>query len=188
MRPLRCCPQDKAARKQQPQHAPTDPTQLHRTQPQVHAHAHAHGDQQQQQQQRPPQEVRYRVPKGVDLAGEEGSGVGVAAAAQGLAALPFLAEIYPVGGAGDRLGLVDEATGECLPAAMLPYAGRTLMEVLIRDLQVGVRGRGLGSGNKLNKLGAGPLGRTGNGFLAGGCKLQRDLQYLLRMLGFGAVG
>lgn len=124
--------QDKAARKHQPQHAPVDPTQLHRTQPQVHTHG---GEQQQQQQQRPQQEVRYRVPKGVDLAGEEGSGVGVAAAAQGLAALPFLAEIYPVGGAGDRLGLVDEATGESLPAAMLPYAGRTLMEVLIRDLQ-----------------------------------------------------
>ncbi|GLC45555.1 hypothetical protein PLESTB_001205700 [Pleodorina starrii] len=80
-------------------------------------------------------EVRFHVPRGMDLAGEEGAGVGVAAAAQGLAALPFMAEIYPVGGAGDRLGLVDEATGESLPAAMLPYAGRTLMEVLIRDLQ-----------------------------------------------------
>ena len=35
-------------------------------------------------------------------------------------------------GAGDRLGLVDEASGECLPAAMLPYSGRTMMEGLIR--------------------------------------------------------
>ncbi|KXZ49515.1 hypothetical protein GPECTOR_21g741 [Gonium pectorale] len=83
----------------------------------------------------PSPSVRFHVPRGVDLAGEAGSGVGVAAAAQGLASLPFTAEIYPVGGAGDRLGLVDEVTGESLPAAMLPYAGRTLMEALIRDLQ-----------------------------------------------------
>lgn len=47
-----------------------------------------------------------------------------------------MAEIYPLGGAGDRLGLVDEVTGECLPVAMLPYCGRTLLEGLIRDLQV----------------------------------------------------
>ncbi|KAG2483471.1 hypothetical protein HYH03_017654 [Edaphochlamys debaryana] len=83
---------------------------------------------------RPPQ-TTYRVPRGIDLAGEAGSGVGISAAAAGLAALPLTAEIYPVGGAGDRLGLVDETTGESLPAAMLPYAGRTLMEVLLRDLQ-----------------------------------------------------
>lgn len=50
--------------------------------------------------------------------------------------LPELGEIYPLGGSGDRLGLVDPDTGECLPAAMLPYCGRTLLEGLIRDLQV----------------------------------------------------
>jgi len=50
--------------------------------------------------------------------------------------LPFLGEIYPLGGSADRLGLVDPNTGECLPAAMLPYCGRTLLEGLIRDLQV----------------------------------------------------
>ncbi|GFR51311.1 hypothetical protein Agub_g13676 [Astrephomene gubernaculifera] len=78
----------------------------------------------------------FHVPRGgLDLAGEAGAGVGVAAAAQGLAGLPFTAEIYPVGGAGDRLGLVDEASGASLPAAMLPYAGRSLLEVLLRDLQ-----------------------------------------------------
>ena len=38
-------------------------------------------------------------------------------------------------GAGDRLGLVDEATGEPLPAAVLPYGGRSLLEGLVRDLQ-----------------------------------------------------
>lgn len=50
--------------------------------------------------------------------------------------LPDLGEIYPLGGSADRLGLVDPVTGECLPAAMLPYCGRTLLEGLIRDLQV----------------------------------------------------
>ena len=54
-----------------------------------------------------------------------------------LQGLPELGEIYPFGGSADRLGLVDPDTGECLPAAMLAYCGRTLLEGLIRDLQVG---------------------------------------------------
>lgn len=50
--------------------------------------------------------------------------------------LPDLGEIYALGGAADRLDLVDPMTGEGLPAAMLPYCGRTLLEGLIRDVQV----------------------------------------------------
>lgn len=42
--------------------------------------------------------------------------------------------LRPVG-AGDRLGLIDEETGESVPTAMLPYCGRTLLEGLLRDLQ-----------------------------------------------------
>ncbi|KAF5201789.1 Utp--glucose-1-phosphate uridylyltransferase 3 protein [Thalictrum thalictroides] len=57
------------------------------------------------------------------------------AALWGIEGLPELGEIYPLGGSGDRLGLIDPNTGECLPAAMLPYCGRTLLEGLIRDLQ-----------------------------------------------------
>ncbi|KAG0490529.1 hypothetical protein HPP92_007392 [Vanilla planifolia] len=57
------------------------------------------------------------------------------AALWGLEGLPVMGEIYPLGGAGDRLGLVDPTTGECLPAAMLPFNGKTLLEVLIKDLQ-----------------------------------------------------
>ncbi|XP_073296940.1 UTP--glucose-1-phosphate uridylyltransferase 3, chloroplastic [Primulina huaijiensis] len=57
------------------------------------------------------------------------------AALWGIEGLPDLGEIYPLGGSADRLGLVDTETGECLPAAMLPYCGRTLLEGLIRDLQ-----------------------------------------------------
>ncbi|MDE3055452.1 MAG: UTP--glucose-1-phosphate uridylyltransferase [Verrucomicrobiota bacterium] len=52
----------------------------------------------------------------------------------GLQALPETAELYPLGGAADRLHLVDEETGSELPAAKLPYGGRTLLEGLIRDL------------------------------------------------------
>ncbi|KAG8644869.1 hypothetical protein MANES_10G010100v8 [Manihot esculenta] len=57
------------------------------------------------------------------------------AALWGIEGLPDLGEIYPLGGSADRLGLVDPDTGECLPAAMLPFCGRTLLEGLIRDLQ-----------------------------------------------------
>ncbi|WCJ19928.1 UDP-glucose pyrophosphorylase 3 [Euphorbia peplus] len=57
------------------------------------------------------------------------------AALWGIEGLPDLGEIYPLGGSADRLGLVDPVTGDCLPAAMLPYCGRTLLEGLIRDLQ-----------------------------------------------------
>ncbi|KAF6262593.1 nucleotide-diphospho-sugar transferase [Scenedesmus sp. NREL 46B-D3] len=104
--------------------------------------ASSHQQQQQQQQQQQPEgledskaRVTYHVPPGLDLAGEAGSLLGVRAAAQGLLAMPYLSEILPVGGAGDRLGLRCEASGEGLPAAMLPYCGRSMMEGLIRDLQ-----------------------------------------------------
>ena len=53
----------------------------------------------------------------------------------GLEALPEMAEFYPLGGAADRLHLVDEATNFELPAAKLPFAGRTLLEMLVRDVQ-----------------------------------------------------
>ena len=42
----------------------------------------------------------------------------------------------PVAGAGDRLGLKCDVTGDSVPTAMLPYCGRTLLAGLIRDLQV----------------------------------------------------
>jgi len=53
----------------------------------------------------------------------------------GIEALPALCEFYPVGGAGERLNLKDEHTGEPLPVAALLFDGRTLLEGLIRDLQ-----------------------------------------------------
>lgn len=53
----------------------------------------------------------------------------------GIKNIKKIAAIYPLGGAGDRLNLSDDTTGTPLPAAKLPFLGRTLLENLIRDLQ-----------------------------------------------------
>ena len=53
----------------------------------------------------------------------------------GIETLENMAEIYPLGGAADRLHLIDEKTQEELPAANLLYLGRSLLEGLVRDLQ-----------------------------------------------------
>lgn len=54
---------------------------------------------------------------------------------EGIVSLPLLAEMYPVGGAADRLKFCDLETGFPLPAAKLPFDGHTLLERLIRDTQ-----------------------------------------------------
>uniref|UniRef100_A0ACD5T9R2 Uncharacterized protein n=1 Tax=Avena sativa TaxID=4498 RepID=A0ACD5T9R2_AVESA len=77
--------------------------------------------------------VDFHVPTGVNLL--EDTEYASQAALWGIEGLPELGEIYPIGGAGDRLGLVDSDTGESLPAALLPYCGRSLLEGLMRDLQ-----------------------------------------------------
>ncbi|CAL4901230.1 unnamed protein product [Urochloa decumbens] len=77
--------------------------------------------------------VDFHVPSGLNLL--EDREYASQAALWGIEGLPELGEIYPIGGAGDRLGLVDSDTGESLPAALLPYCGRSLLEGLIRDLQ-----------------------------------------------------
>ncbi len=53
----------------------------------------------------------------------------------GIRALPELAELYPVGGAADRLSLIDPKTQAALPAAKLVFCGKTLLEGLIADVQ-----------------------------------------------------
>jgi hypothetical protein len=53
----------------------------------------------------------------------------------GIENVKHLAAIYPLGGAGDRLNLKDDKTEIPLPAALLSFLGRTLLEGLIRDLQ-----------------------------------------------------
>ncbi|CAN6332751.1 unnamed protein product [Urochloa humidicola] len=77
--------------------------------------------------------VDFHVPSGLNLL--EDTEYASQAALWGIEGLPELGEIYPIGGAGDRLGLMDSDTGESLPAALLPYCGRSLLEGLIRDLQ-----------------------------------------------------
>lgn len=57
-----------------------------------------------------------------------------AAIFEGLVAQKKAAELWPVGGAGDRLGLVDGYSGEPLPAALLSFCGYNLLEGLVRDL------------------------------------------------------
>jgi len=54
---------------------------------------------------------------------------------KGISQLNRTAIFLPIGGAGDRLNLVDETTQTPLPAAVLPFLGLTLLEGLIRDLQ-----------------------------------------------------
>lgn len=77
--------------------------------------------------------LSIHVPRGRNLADEPG--VAKEATRWGIAALPHMAEIYPLGGAGDRLGLQHEETGESLPVALLNYDGRSLLECLVRDLE-----------------------------------------------------
>ncbi|KAJ6357523.1 hypothetical protein OIU78_005384 [Salix suchowensis] len=77
--------------------------------------------------------LEIHPPSGLDLS--KNTEYASQAALWGIEGLPDLGEIYPLGGSADRLGLVDPDTGESLPAAMLPYCGRTLLEGLIRDLQ-----------------------------------------------------
>jgi len=74
----------------------------------------------------------YSKPEGLDLS--QNTAAVRQAVRWGIEYLKDIAEIYPVGGAGDRLALVDEI-GNPLPVAHLPFCGRTLLEGLIRDLQ-----------------------------------------------------
>ncbi len=78
-------------------------------------------------------DAEYHAPAFLDIA-EETPSVRESIA-WGIDSLPQIAEIYPLGGAADRLHLLEEKTGVELPAAKLRFAGRTLFENLIRDLQ-----------------------------------------------------
>lgn len=77
--------------------------------------------------------VKYEKPLGIDLS-KDTQDVRLAVR-WGIEHMAKIAEIYPVGGAGDRLNLKDASNGQLLPAAQLNFCGRTLLEGLIRDLQ-----------------------------------------------------
>lgn len=77
--------------------------------------------------------TKYHRPPGIDISNQDDA---VATyILEGIVSLPFLAEIYPVGGAADRLKFCDPASGQMLPAAKMPFCGYTLLEGLIRDVQ-----------------------------------------------------
>lgn len=78
-------------------------------------------------------EVHYHSPNFIDISKETPAVEDLIR--KGIEALPFLVEMIPLGGAADRLHLTDEKTGLELPAAKLPFAGRTLLESLFRDLE-----------------------------------------------------
>jgi hypothetical protein len=75
----------------------------------------------------------YLQPVQIDI--QELSDEVYASIRSGIEQLHLLAELYPVGGAGDRLALICPEEFEPLPAAQLPFLGVTLLEGLIRDLQ-----------------------------------------------------
>ena len=77
-------------------------------------------------------ESTYHSPSFIDISSPDPSVVEMVE--WGIEALPELSEIYPLGGAADRLHLIDEKTGSELPAAKLEFAGKNLFERLIRDL------------------------------------------------------
>lgn len=76
--------------------------------------------------------VLYFPPTGYDIS--QDSPFVRRAIIKGIETLPFLGEIYPVGGAADRLGLKEEKTGRSLPAARLKFLQTNLLERLLRDL------------------------------------------------------
>ncbi len=87
----------------------------------------------QAQNQTVPREALYHSPSFIEI-GEESDEV-LNAIEWGIDELPQMAEIYPLGGAADRLHLVDPETKDELPAAKLMFGGKTLLEGLIHDLQ-----------------------------------------------------
>ncbi len=76
---------------------------------------------------------RYLKPKGIDISQDTLEVRKMIL--KGIENLPHCAEMYPVGGAGDRLHLKDENSGVALPSAKLFFCGKTLLEGLIQDLQ-----------------------------------------------------
>ncbi len=76
---------------------------------------------------------KFYPPHGIDLRNSSKQRDEIVAC--GILAQDQMAEIYPVGGAADRLNLHDENTNLDLPAAKLEFLGRSLLEGLILDLQ-----------------------------------------------------
>lgn len=79
------------------------------------------------------EDVSYSVPPTYDVRHENEDVRKLIVA--GIQGLQKIGELYPVGGAGDRLHLVEEKTQRPLPVAHLRFLGRTMLEGLVRDLE-----------------------------------------------------
>jgi hypothetical protein len=77
--------------------------------------------------------IRYLEPPHTDIS--QDSREVRSAIRNALQNLIHVAEIYPIGGAGERLNLRDTETDESLPVALLPFLGNNLLDGLIRDVQ-----------------------------------------------------
>ncbi len=78
-------------------------------------------------------DVKLHPPKPIDL--REQSSERDRAVIEGIVKQDQMIELYPVGGAADRLQLKDENTQEGLPAARLVFLGRHLLEGMVDDLE-----------------------------------------------------
>lgn len=74
----------------------------------------------------------FQKPEGVDISKSDAPQQH--AIRSGIEYLSEMCEIYVLGGAGDRLNLIDPNNGEPIPVALLPFCGRTLLKGIIRDL------------------------------------------------------
>jgi UDP-N-acetylglucosamine pyrophosphorylase len=79
-----------------------------------------------------PAPLRFSRAPGIDLSTD--SKEANQAIIAGIKALDELGEIYPIGGLGTRLKLLNKK-GKPLPAACLSFCGRSLLEGLVRDVQ-----------------------------------------------------
>lgn len=77
--------------------------------------------------------IHYAMPQGFDLT--EARPERDRLLRLGIEALPKMGEVYPIGGAGERLNLVDETSGNTIPVALLSFCGRSLLSGLMRDVQ-----------------------------------------------------
>lgn len=77
--------------------------------------------------------ISLKPPRGIDIRQETNEVKD--AIIRGIENQGKMAELYPVGGAADRLQLKDEKTEEGLPAARLIFLGKPLLEGVIADLQ-----------------------------------------------------
>lgn len=76
---------------------------------------------------------QYHAPSFDDIS--EPTGDVLRSIEDGVMALPFVAEMFALGGAADRLLLKDAVSKQQLPAAKLQFAGKSLLSRLIEDIQ-----------------------------------------------------